>query len=131
MSKIEPIDIEEAIEEMSDTSLRCRDFRHSWAAFTVTPQSYGYERSLRCRDCKSLRNETLNRRGSRVGDPKYVYSEGYLIKGLGRLTADDRDALRLASLLRSIPKDNSVKPKPTTGKKKTPRKTSTAKKVAA
>lgn len=133
MSKVDAIDIEDAIEEMSDVSLQCRDYRHSWAAFTVTPQSYGFERTLRCRDCKSLREETLNRRGSRVGDPKYIYSEGYLIKGLGRLTADDRDALRLASLLRSIPKETSVKPKSTTGRKApAARKSSTArKKVAA
>lgn len=108
MSKQPTVDIEDAVKDMTDEALECRDFSHSWRPFSASRESYGFERTLQCRNCKTERRETLDKRGGLVSR-SYAYPEGFLIKGLGRLSGNRKDAVRLASMLRAIPDKTSVK----------------------
>lgn len=91
--------ISAAIGGMSDNQLQCRDFGHSWRPYTVewVPQHRHYLEALRCTRCRTMRMRLLSDTGELLGN-RYVYSDGYLVQGVGRLEQADRDAMRLASL---------------------------------
>ena len=88
-----------AIGHMSDSQLQCRDFGHSWRPYTVeyVAQRRQYLEALRCSRCRTMRVRLLGERGELLGN-RYIYPDGYLAVGMGRLDSDDRDAVRLASL---------------------------------
>ena len=44
-----------------------------------------------------MRVRVLSDSGALLGN-RYIYSDGYLVQGVGRLEQEDRDAMRLASL---------------------------------
>lgn len=90
--------VEQAIEHMTPTHLLCRDLGHYWEPWSLKRQRGGFLREMRCGRCETLRQQDLNGRGAVVSS-HYVYSEGYLVHGMGRLTGQDRDRLRLASVL--------------------------------
>jgi hypothetical protein len=50
-----------------------------------------------CGRCHTERVRLIGPRGELLAN-RYVYADGYLVKGMGRLTGTDRDALRLAAL---------------------------------
>lgn len=81
--------------------LACRDFGHAWQPFTATwnAAERSYFVQLRCARCLTLRARVLDRFGQQISN-RYEYAEGYLTKGLGRMTGAQRDALRLASVQR-------------------------------
>ena len=87
---------------LTDAALLCRDVGHYWRPFTASwePASRSYYRVLRCGRCKTERHQLLDSRGHPVSG-HYVYPEGYLAPaGMGRLVGDERDTLRLESLVR-------------------------------
>jgi hypothetical protein len=88
-----------AISTMIDEHLICRDFGHSWRPWAAEwiPQRRQYAEALVCSRCNSVRHRLLDEFGALLGN-SYTYAEGYLVHGLGRLTGDDRNDLRLASL---------------------------------
>ena len=88
-----------AIADMTPNQLQCRDFGHSWRPYTVefVPQRKHYLEALRCSRCRTMRVRVLGQRGELLGN-RYIYADGYLVQGLGRMESDDRDAMRLASL---------------------------------
>jgi hypothetical protein len=89
----------DAINGMTDSQLLCRDFGHSWRPYTAEwiPQRRHYVETLMCQRCRTARLRLLDEYGSLLAN-RYQYEDGYLIHGVGRLTGDDRDALRLAGL---------------------------------
>lgn len=89
----------DAIGDMSDAQVLCRDFGHTWRPYTAewVAQHRHYRETLMCARCRTARLRLLNEWGGLLAN-RYVYEEGYLIHGLGRLTGDDRDSLRLAGL---------------------------------
>jgi len=91
--------VDAAIADLDDASLQCRDFGHSWRPFDARwiPSRRQYDERLQCGRCKTLRVRLLDSRGGQLA-AHYVYPDGYLVKGLGRLTGTDRDALRLAGV---------------------------------
>jgi hypothetical protein len=93
-------DLDDALGKMNIDYLQCRDFGHSWKPHTARwIESQGhYESQLRCTRCGTLRTRLLSRTGAQV-QGQYLYSEGYLVKGMGRLTGGDRDKVRLRSIL--------------------------------
>lgn len=95
--------VEQAIEHMTPTHLLCRDLGHFWDLWSLKRQRGGFLREMRCGRCETLRQQDLNGRGAVVSN-HYVYPEGYLVHGMGRLTGTDRDRLRLASVLSLLPK---------------------------
>lgn len=88
-----------ALGAMADEHLLCRDFGHSWRPWAAewVPQRRQYAEALVCARCRSVRHRLLDEFGALLGN-SYTYAEGYLVHGLGRLTGDDRNDLRLASL---------------------------------
>lgn len=94
-----PRDLDAAIEAMRESHMQCRDFGHSWRPRAVesVPQRRQWLQLLRCSRCGTVRQRLIDEYGAQLGGG-YVYPDGYLTKGLGRLTGSDRDHLRLASL---------------------------------
>jgi hypothetical protein len=88
-----------ALGDMSDSHLLCRDFGHAWRPYTAhwIPQRQQYQEGLRCTRCKTVRLRLISDSGELLAN-RYVYADGYLVHGVGRLTGTDRDALRVAAL---------------------------------
>jgi hypothetical protein len=101
-------DIGEWAHELRTDFLQCRDFGHSWRPYTARWDSgqRAYESQLRCSRCRTIRTRWIGARGEQLG-AHYDYADGYTVKGVGRLTGTDRDALRLQSILRVLPEDTA------------------------
>jgi hypothetical protein len=56
-----------------------------------------YESQLLCQRCDTVRTRFLSRSGANLST-NYDYAEGYTVKGLGRLSGEDRDVIRLQSI---------------------------------
>lgn len=89
----------QAIAAMTHEHIECRDYGHQWAAWQAAelPRRRGFEQRLRCRRCRTVRHRILSRFGE-ILSSSYVYADGYLVDGLGRLDGTDRGQLRLASI---------------------------------
>jgi hypothetical protein len=96
----EPRDLADFIEALPDAYLLCRELGHTWKPWRASTDGRAYDRVLKCPRCKTERHQVLTMRGHVVSN-RYEYPERYLTKGLGSLSGDDRDSLRLASLTRS------------------------------
>lgn len=96
-------DLPQAIEAMPDHFIQCRDFSHSWRPHDAryVPDERCYEQIIRCSRCKTTRARLIDTDGQLVSN-SYDYADGYLQKGMGRLTPADRDSLRLASVTRMV-----------------------------
>lgn len=94
-----PSDVEGAIERMPAAHVKCRDWRHKWDDYWAEelPRRQGYVQLLRCERCGSIRRRLIDRHGA-VGTWAYRYADGYQLKGLGRLGAEEHDMLRLAAV---------------------------------
>lgn len=91
-------------EELPDSYLLCRDIGHSWRPFRAFVQADGYRRTMRCQRCTTERHQDLSLRGH-VLSSSYSYPEGYQApKGTGYLAGEQRDGLRLESILRLVSK---------------------------
>lgn len=81
----------------TEEHLLCRDLQHSWSPHTAHVTNTGFTRSLKCDRCDARKDQHLNLDGY-VQQTSMTYPEGYLRSGEGRLTRDDRAALRLGNL---------------------------------
>lgn len=87
--------------------LLCRDIGHTWRPYRAwwDNAEKGYQRVLRCGRCRSERVQLLSAQGHPLGG-HYNYAEGYVApKGTGRLVGEERDGLRLESVLRLVGED--------------------------
>jgi uncharacterized C2H2 Zn-finger protein len=96
----------ETIASLDPDHIQCRDFGHSWTPYAARwiPKDREYESVLRCTRCQTLRTRRLSRTGQLIAN-HYGYSDGYLLRGIGRMTSSDRDTIRVASVLITIGKD--------------------------
>jgi len=103
-----PDPVEAAVKAMDLSHIQCRDFGHSWRPYTAhwRQQDNAYESQLRCQRCSTIRVRWLSARGEQLSG-QYDYPEGYLVKGLGRLTGHDRDIIRLQSVLSLLANDTA------------------------
>ena len=101
-----------ALEALSDEALQCRDFGHSWRPYTATwmASRKQYDERLMCMRCKTVRSRLLDQWGQQLAN-HYSYADGYQIKGQGRLTGEDRDAVRLAGVQLLLALEQQSKPK--------------------
>ncbi len=79
----------------------CRVFQHAWEYTTVHKDHGEYIQGLMCLRCGVQRAVRISARsGDRLGNGGYDYSEapGYLLKGGGPLTPEERSELRLAEI---------------------------------
>ena len=89
--------------------LQCRDFGHSWRPFSAWfhQEHKEFVQTLRCQRCTSTRTRYLSARGAII-QSSYDYADGYTMpRGLGRMTGEDRDHIRLQSVLRTMPEDTA------------------------
>lgn len=96
-----PDAVAEAARDMPDTYLECRDYAHAWRPLSASRTPTGFVRVRQCSRCHTERHEELSQHGGIVSS-HYTYPDGYLLSGLGRIAGDSRDALRLASIVRTI-----------------------------
>lgn len=95
--------LEKMLHELDDADILCRDLGHPWQPFSAKPiPGGGFEQILRCPRCKTKKARFLDRSGCQVKRPPYEYRDGYLVKGVGRLSSADRDTVRLFSVTRLI-----------------------------
>lgn len=81
----------------TDDQLLCRDLQHSWAPYTARSTVEGFVRTLKCVRCVAEKVQHLDPQGYIVST-RMVYPLGYLRPGEGRLTRDERAALRVRNL---------------------------------
>jgi len=100
--------LQDAVAKMELAYVQCRDFGHSWRPYSARwLQAYNsYESQLQCQRCKTVRTRFLSATGSQLSGG-YDYADGYLVKGMGRLTGSDRDVIRLASITALVQADTA------------------------
>lgn len=88
--------------ELPDRMLACRELGHVWQPYRVDPvierrKVRGYERVMKCKQCKTERVQLLDSRGA-VMRNGYRYSTGYLADHVEK--GFTRDTFRLESVTR-------------------------------
>lgn len=88
-------EVAEAIAGIADEFIQCRDTGHTWQRHNARwlDADNLWEQTLVCR-CGTRRIRYLNRIGAIIGG-HYEYADGYTVKGVGRLTSEDRNGIRL------------------------------------
>lgn len=96
-----PMPVERFAQTLSPRVLHCRELGHNWKPSTVRfdQERHGYERTLRCANCRTERRQTLDARGHVVSN-RYVYPEGYLTAGRVESGNISRDVFRMESINR-------------------------------
>lgn len=100
-------DVIEFAAGLSEDFLYCRELGHNWRPYSAgellggkkEDQVVGYYRTLRCSRCETKREQEVTDRGLILRN-FYVYPDGYILDGLGRIVGDGRGALRLESITR-------------------------------
>ena len=93
-------------DQLPDQLILCRDLGHTWRPARAWIETNAYGRVMRCARCKTERHQVLTMAGH-VMSNRYDYPDGYLApKGTGTFTTDDRDHLRLESVLRLIARED-------------------------
>ena len=100
----------QTIDDVLDEHLECRDYMHSWKPYEAKEIQKGrvVERILRCERCKTLKRQTLVIKRGRafLSTGSYKYAEGYLIKGIGHITQEDKAKLRFRTIIRELSDDH-------------------------
>lgn len=88
----------QTIDDIPTEYLICRDLGHAWAPHDVKiSRKYGeIHRVLQCRQCPTQRTQVLGIDGG-LKKNRYEYPEHYTLRGVGRLSIDDRAHIRVAS----------------------------------
>lgn len=82
----------------------CRVIGHAWDYTTVKQDGREFLQGLVCLRCRTERFLRINARSGVTNGSRYSYSDGYLFKGGGALTPDERAELRLAEITGHLPK---------------------------
>lgn len=90
--------VEQAINQWQDGVVECRTYGHGWRSATVLHRPGIYTIIQRCSRCTTERERDMTERGDVLGSWHMHYPRGYLLVGLGRIGAENRGLLRLASL---------------------------------
>lgn len=95
-------DVRDFASGLTESQLACRELGHNWRSRVARWNDRGgFDRTLRCTRCKTLREQVLTNYGAILSN-RYVYPKGYQSAGIGRIAGDGRDALRLESLTRNV-----------------------------
>ncbi len=101
MSDDDLIPVEDALVDLDESFLLCRDVHHSWTISGYrTAKSGAVSRTLECQRCGTERVDEWTRSGMRVG-ATYHYVDGYQfrhVEGAGDRTALRREVLRRAGV---------------------------------
>jgi len=93
----DPSAVASAADDWSDKLIHCRIYGHGWTPSSVTRAGDGFVVRQRCGRCTNSREQEMDSRG--FATPwRYIYADGYLTNGLGRIGGDGRAVLRIAAL---------------------------------
>lgn len=87
------------VDDVLEQFLDCRDLGHSWQHHDAIESRTTITRIVVCSVCGTQRLQLLDTRGY-LRRSNYKYATGYLLKGTGWLTADDRAVMRLRNIRR-------------------------------
>jgi hypothetical protein len=90
-----------AVKDMPDGHVHCRTLGHVWAHRTVDRHQKGFIQILGCKSCDTIKEQIISRQGE-ILSSHTTYAPGYLLKGLGRLRADTKAIVRVASLVKML-----------------------------
>lgn len=93
--------IQEALNDIRDEHLVCRDFGHQWRQYAVKKARGGFERSMFCRQCKTARHQFVSNKGEIISN-SYSYVDGYQFRGLGRIVSEGKGLIRLETIERTL-----------------------------
>jgi hypothetical protein len=113
MADDDPIPIEDALLDLDEEFLLCRDLHHSWPRRGADYTAVGggeVERVLVCQTCGTERVDRWTLSGQRVG-ARYYYPDGYQFRNVDGAT--DRGAMRREVLRRAGVTKNGRRQNPT------------------
>lgn len=93
--------VRKAVNNILPEHLECRDLQHSWRPYTVKRRGRVYIQTLQCSRCITQKTRKITDKGRVVGTPVYHYPPGYVVHGLGHMTAEERGEVRMRSMLHS------------------------------
>ncbi|QLF84599.1 hypothetical protein SEA_GAIL_35 [Mycobacterium phage Gail] len=82
----------------------CRVFMHAWDYTTVKRDGKNYLQGLVCIRCGTERFMKIDARTGLPGGNVYKYADGYLFKGGGALSQQERGELRLMEVTGHLPR---------------------------
>ncbi|ALF02174.1 hypothetical protein SEA_LADYBIRD_33 [Mycobacterium phage LadyBird] len=82
----------------------CRVFQHAWDYTTVKRDGKHFLQGLVCIRCGTERFMKIDARTGLPGGNSYKYADGYLFKGGGALTTQERGELRLIEVTGHLPR---------------------------
>lgn len=82
----------------------CRVFMHAWEYTTVKREGGVYLQGLTCIRCGTERFMKVDPKTGEIRGARYRYSEGYLLKGGGALSHEERAELRLVEVAGHLPR---------------------------
>lgn len=96
---------EDALAQMSEKALLCRDIGHAWTGYKAERTEFGgWEQTMRCvHGCGTTKVRLLNADGY-ILKAKMAYNpdSNYVMKGVGRANMEMRASMRVASIGRRI-----------------------------
>ena len=93
-----PDSVRQATRVWTSEQITCRTYGHNWTPRTVFHRPGAYTITQVCGRCGNERYHDMDERGYVLSRWRMNYRDGYLLKGMGRIGADGRSQLRLASL---------------------------------
>lgn len=95
-------DVQRIAPQWTDEQIECRDLGHHWRPSDVThiARLRYYRVSHECVRCGMVRIREMAETGH-VYASTYIYPEGYLVQGMGRVAGDAKDAVRIAAIKRA------------------------------
>lgn len=89
------------VQQIPERYLNCRAFGHPWKPYDVEQRpndpNKRYVQELLCTRCDTLRAIFMDE-DARIKGNAYFYPEGYVLEGIGRLTADENAYIRLRTM---------------------------------
>lgn len=105
------VSVETFAHGLSDKQLQCRELGHTWVQWSVQVITErrrvgGYERTMRCRACRTERRQLLDS-GGHVVSNGYRYADGYLAANVQK--GFTRDTFRLESVTRWLERHDDTR----------------------
>lgn len=107
----DPAAVHELIDEWPDEYLACRAGNHHWTPSRVEDARSFWLITEICPRCTSEREYDIHPvTGQQFGAKRIHYPDDFLAKGVGRIGQEGRDSIRLASVMRNMPKPRKLSP---------------------
>jgi len=93
-----PADVEKAAADWTVGQVTCRTYGHNWHPLTVSHRPGSFTVWQRCGRCQTERRQEIDEQGYPRAGWNMSYTDGYLLKNMGRVGTDGRAVLRLTTI---------------------------------